>query len=211
MICNACESDKIEEDEDGFFYCQDCGVQAEGIIGTAVNDEDLIGEGGGTRGAVYQQTNTRRLHPQLMATPSQPIHTQETMRYSQFRSQLQSASQIPKFEPGVSASAAASVHVKQEPTEPADFGAGGAAVLTYEAYYKETRDRYVDGFLMMIMSQCDALVEKFSVTPLIIGLVGHICLRFVALSGVFDEDWADKSIHYSELQSQGRVSLKMML
>uniref|UniRef100_A0A1J3FR22 TATA box-binding protein-associated factor RNA polymerase I subunit B n=1 Tax=Noccaea caerulescens TaxID=107243 RepID=A0A1J3FR22_NOCCA len=197
MICNACESDKIEEEDDGRFYCQDCGVQAEGIIGTAVNDEDLIGEGGGTRGAVYQHTNARRLPSQLMDTPSQPIHTQETMRYSQFRSQLQSASQIPKFEPGASAP-----DVKQEPTEPADFGAGGAGVLTYEAYYKETRDRYVDGFLMMIMSQCDALVEKFNVTPLIVGLVGPICLRFVALSGVFDEDWADKSIHDSELQSQ---------
>lgn len=33
---------------------------------------------------------------------------------------------------------------------------------SYEDYYKETRDRYVKGTY-----QCDALVEKFNVTPLI--------------------------------------------
>ncbi|CAA7055807.1 unnamed protein product [Microthlaspi erraticum] len=206
MICTGCDSDKIEEGNDGFFYCLDCGVQAVDIIATAVNDEDLIGEGGTTRGAVYQHTNARRRPTHLMDTPAQPIHTEETIRYSQFRSQLQSAaSLIPKFEPG----AGSSVHVKQEPTEPADFGEAGAEGLSYEAYYKETRDRYVDGFLMMIMAQCDALVEKFNVTPLIIGLVGPISLRFVALSGVFDDDWADKSIHNSELQSQEGEDVKV--
>ncbi|CDY32526.1 BnaA09g50700D [Brassica napus] len=55
---------------------------------------------------------------------------------------------------------------------------------------------------MMITYQCDALVEKFNVTPLIIGLVGPICLRFLALSGAFDQDWADNAIRDSELQSQ---------
>ncbi|KAL9308613.1 hypothetical protein AtEden1_Chr1g0042281 [Arabidopsis thaliana] len=32
----------------------------------------------------------------------------------------------------------------------------------------ETRDRYDKAFLMMITYQCDALVDKFNVTPLII-------------------------------------------
>ncbi|XP_010426572.1 PREDICTED: TATA box-binding protein-associated factor RNA polymerase I subunit B-like [Camelina sativa] len=71
--------------------------------------------------------------------------------------------------------------------------------LRYEDYYMETRDRYVKGLLMMITYQCEALVEKFKVTPLIIGLVGPICLRFVSLSEVFDDDWADKAIRDSEL------------
>ncbi|CAA7036811.1 unnamed protein product [Microthlaspi erraticum] len=72
MICNACESDEIEGEEEGYFYCQKCGVRGEGIIGTAVNDDDLIG---GTRGALYQQANARRLPPQLIDAPQQPIHT----------------------------------------------------------------------------------------------------------------------------------------
>ncbi|KAF3576553.1 hypothetical protein DY000_02033361 [Brassica cretica] len=36
--------------------------------------------------------------------------------------------------------------------------------------------------MMMITCQCDALVGKFNVAPLIIGLVAPICLRFLALS-----------------------------
>lgn len=55
--------------------------------------------------------------------------------------------------------------------------------LSYEDYYQEVRERYINGFLMMITYQCDALVEKFNVTALIIGLVPPICLRFLALSG----------------------------
>ncbi|XP_010445524.1 PREDICTED: TATA box-binding protein-associated factor RNA polymerase I subunit B-like [Camelina sativa] len=58
---------------------------------------------------------------------------------------------------------------------------------------------------MMITYQCDALVEKFNVTPFIIGLLGPIFLRFVSLSGVFDDGWADKAIEDSELQSNGEV------
>jgi len=58
----------------------------------------------------------------------------------------------------------------------------GAETLSYEDYYDETRDRYDKAFLMMITYQCDALVDKFNVTPLIIGLVGPISLRYMALS-----------------------------
>ncbi|ESQ47395.1 hypothetical protein EUTSA_v10027666mg [Eutrema salsugineum] len=181
MICKECENEDGFDEEDGFIYCRECGVRVDDIIATAVDDEDLVGEGGGTRGATYNPIHTRRRPSQLMDTPSQPRFTEERDRYSQFRSQLKSAL----------------------PSEPADFGSGsGASDLSYESCYKQTRDRYVHGFVMMVTYQCDALVEKFNVTPLIIGLVAPICLRFVALSGVFDDDWADKAIHESELQSK---------
>lgn len=213
MICKVCDNDVFEGGDDGFFYCHQCGVQAEDIIQTAVADEDFIGDGGGSRGALYQPINTRRRPSQPM-TPCQPRYTEETMRYSQFRSQLQSATtQIPQSATQIPQSA----HEKRdlfrefkrepenlatEPIEPTDFG---GVSLSYEDYYSEVRDRYVHGFLMMITYQCDALVENFNVTPLIIGLVPPICLRYVALSGVFDDDWADKAIHDSEFQSEGRI------
>lgn len=142
MICHICESDSFEDGGDGFFYCLQCSTQADGIIQTGVDGEDLGGAGGG---GTYRKQDTR---PEPAPNPD-PVK------------------------------------------------------LSYEDYYKETRDRYVKGLLMMITYQCDALVEKFNVTPLIIGLVGPICLRFVALSGVFDDDWADKAILESELQSEG--------
>lgn len=199
MKCNDCDrEDEFHEDEDGFYYCV-CNVRAPDIIATAVADEDFIGNGGGTRGALYNPINTRRRLSQP-TTPAHPRYDEETMRYSQFRSQLQSATstQIPQ------SATTQNREVKREPEnlEPADFG---AVSLEFKDYYGETRDRYVNGFLMMITYQCDALVEKFNVTPLIIGLVAPICLRYVALSGVFDEGWADNAIHESELQFEGTV------
>ncbi|KAJ0229697.1 hypothetical protein HA466_0313940 [Hirschfeldia incana] len=196
MICMGCDNDAFEE-EDGFFYCLQCGVRADDIIATAVDDQDFAGDNGGTRGATYSQVNARRITTQPTPTPS---HPEETNQYSQFRSQLKkSASKIssqPKSAAGDELGA---------PTDPEDFGGeGGEAVtaLSYEDCYQQTRERYANGLIMMITYQCDALVEKFNVTPLIIGLVGPICLRFVALSGAFDQDWADNAIRDSELQSQ---------
>ncbi|KAG2260384.1 hypothetical protein Bca52824_079678 [Brassica carinata] len=123
MICNGCDNDEFEE-EDGFFYCLQCGVRADDIIATAVDDEDFVGDG---RGA-YSQLNTRRVTTQPTATPSQ--HLEETNRYSQFRSQLKSAS---KGDLGV-------------PTDPEDFGGGGGGeeavkALSYEDCYQQTRER----------------------------------------------------------------------
>lgn len=206
MICKECDNDAFDEGDDGFFYCKRCGVMADDIIQTGVDDGDYIGEGGGTQGAVYNPINRRNISQ--LITPSLPRYTQDTMRYSQFRSQLKSVSQVPesgfekkdlfrevKREP--------KSYLDKEPTEPVDFG---AETLSYEDYYDEARDRYVKAFMMMITYQCDALVEKFNVTPLIIGLVGPICLRFVALSGVYDDDWADNTIRDSERQSEeGRI------
>ncbi|XP_023636362.1 TATA box-binding protein-associated factor RNA polymerase I subunit B isoform X2 [Capsella rubella] len=135
MICNMCENDTFEEEDDGYSYCRQCFSQVEGIFKTGDDCED------------YKKEHSRH-------------------------------GKLPKPEPINS---------------------------SYEDYYMETRDRYVKGLLMMITYQCEALVEKFSVTPLIIGLVGPICLRFVSLSEVFDDDWADNAIRDSELQSKGEV------
>lgn len=199
MICSGCDNDAFEE-EDGFFYCLQCGVRADDIIATAVDDEDLAGDARG--GATYSQLNTRRITTQPTATPS---HPEETNQYSQFRSQLKSAaSKISQPKSGGGGDLGV-------PTDPEDFGGEGGeaavAALSYEDCYQQTRERYASGLIMMITYQCDALVEKFNVTPLIIGLVGPICLRFLALSGAFDQDWADNAIRDSELQSQGSTIL----
>nr|KYP68275.1 hypothetical protein KK1_021896 [Cajanus cajan] len=86
------------------------------------------------------------------------------------------------------------------PSVPADFG--GLKVASFEDYHNEIRMRYVMGLQMMIELQCEALVKEFKVTPLICGLVGPIWLRFVSKTGVFDDDWADKVIHASEMQKE---------
>ncbi|XP_058746391.1 TATA box-binding protein-associated factor RNA polymerase I subunit B-like [Vicia villosa] len=45
-------------------------------------------------------------------------------------------------------------------------------------------------------------VKEFKVTPLICGLVGPIWLRFIAKTGVFDEDWANKVLDDSETEKE---------
>ncbi|CAH8301403.1 unnamed protein product [Eruca vesicaria subsp. sativa] len=185
MICDGCENNTFEE-EDGFFYCLNCGDRAADIIATVADDEDIGGEG---RVGTYSQANTRRLATQPTATPS---HPEETNRYSQFRSQLKSATKTPQQPTRDDIGA---------PTDPEDFG-GEAVPLSYEDCYQQTRERYASGLIMMMTYQCDALVDKFYVTPLIIGLVPEIFLRFLAVSGAFDQDWADNAIRDSELQSQ---------
>ncbi|KAL5097956.1 hypothetical protein RYX36_002283 [Vicia faba] len=87
------------------------------------------------------------------------------------------------------------------PSTPVDFG--GSNVPSSEDYNNEIRLRYVFGLQIMIELQCEALVKEFKVTPLICGLVGPIWLRFVAKTGVFDEDWANKVLHDSEMQKEG--------
>lgn len=205
MICRECDNDAFDEEDDGYFYCKRCGVQAEDLIQTGVDDGDLIGDGGGTHGAMYDPRYRRTITQPI--TPSQPRYTDDTIRYTHFKSQLESEIDTKKDLPR-DVKRGPENYLDKEPTEPVDFG---AETLSYEDYYDEARDRYVKAFLMMITYQCDALVDKFNVTPLIIGLVGPISLRFVALSGVYDDDWADKAIRDSELQSEdGRNLLKFV-
>ncbi|XP_056683279.1 TATA box-binding protein-associated factor RNA polymerase I subunit B isoform X2 [Spinacia oleracea] len=58
--------------------------------------------------------------------------------------------------------------------------------------------RHILGVQLMIQFQCEALVEKCGVTPLICGIAASIWLRFVATTRVFDDDWADKTVLDSE-------------
>ncbi|EHA8589380.1 hypothetical protein COCNU_scaffold009484G000020 [Cocos nucifera] len=59
---------------------------------------------------------------------------------------------------------------------------------------------------VMIQLQCEALVERFGVSPLIYGIMGDIWLRYVALSRVFDEKWVEKVITESEAAAVGSTN-----
>lgn len=92
------------------------------------------------------------------------------------------------------------------PTGPSDFGSAPKN-LSYEDYYSEIRSRYVKGFQIMIQLQIKALVEKFSVSPLAVGLVGPIWLRLLAVTRIMADEWADQAIQKSESQKEGLFSL----
>ncbi|KAL5068902.1 hypothetical protein RYX36_019789, partial [Vicia faba] len=56
---------------------------------------------------------------------------------------------------------------------------------------------------IMVELQCEALLKDFKVTPLICGLVGPIWLRFIAKTGVFFEERANKLLLDSEVKKEG--------
>ncbi|WCJ33746.1 TATA box-binding protein-associated factor RNA polymerase I subunit B [Euphorbia peplus] len=77
------------------------------------------------------------------------------------------------------------------PTDPEDFAYQRESTADY---YREVRIRYVMGMQWMIQMQCEALVEKFNVHPLICGVASTIWLRFLAHTGVFQDDWAENLV-----------------
>ncbi|CAN0884051.1 TATA box-binding protein-associated factor RNA polymerase I subunit B [Linum grandiflorum] len=77
--------------------------------------------------------------------------------------------------------------------------------LTYDDYSNEVRFRYVIGLQTLIQSQCDALIHKLGLSPLIPGLASSIWLRYVVVSGVFKDGWADDAFLKSESEKNKLV------
>lgn len=199
FACPNCGASKFTADEDGYFYCV-CGYQADDIVDTGVADEDFIDKS--TRGAVYQASHRR-------ATASTPIATVKTEPSSQFYSQSQPWSSITQLQTGKTpkkeeydASFNANPISSVGPTEPEDF----ALPMSYENCHYAVRMRYVLGLQLMLQLQCEALVDKCAVSPLILGFSGPIWMRFLAATRVFDDGWADDCIHDSELQIEGTIA-----
>lgn len=60
------------------------------------------------------------------------------------------------------------------------------------------RQSYIEGLQDILQMQCEAVVQKLRVTPLVCGIVGPIWLRFLALSQIFEKDWAKEAIEVEE-------------
>ncbi|OMO79041.1 hypothetical protein CCACVL1_13940 [Corchorus capsularis] len=197
--CHICGNLGMSDGLDGFFYCLRCGSQADDVIDTGVADEDFVDKGT-HGGAIYLSSHTR--HSRQPITPAQPV-SQYDPKSQQFWSQL---SQEHRDHDGNQDAVGEDAGFDSvEPTGTSDFGSYSVGVYSYEDYYTELRNRYVMGLQMMIQAQCEALVEKFNVKPLICGIVGPIWLRFVASTRIFDDSWADEAIHESEIQKTGEA------
>lgn len=189
FTCQSCTYEGEALESDGFYYCSACGEKNLDVVDTGAEEEDAIGAG------IYLASHQRRTAAPTDAVYVQPI-SQCNPSQSNFLRKLglEDDSQVKVKAENVDQS-------QCDSSNPADFG--GSAVVSIEQYYKEIRLRYIMGLQMMIELQCEALVKEFKVTPLICGLVGPIWLRFVSKTGVFDDDWADKAIHDSEMQNEG--------
>ncbi|TMW85721.1 hypothetical protein EJD97_022665 [Solanum chilense] len=184
--CEICGNLSFDDGGDGFFYCTRCGSQAVDIMDTGVDDDDLFNVDGG-----MYSTSQRRQYCQV----SQPVPISQ-VQLSQHLETLKTFDDYDERngDDGVG------------PAVPSDFGSSQIS-LTYTDYYSEIRLRYVMGLQAMIQMQCKTLVEKFNVSPLIVGLAGPIWLRLLAHENVLSDEWADDVIHESESQTQGEIEL----
>ncbi|KAH6769520.1 hypothetical protein C2S51_014856 [Perilla frutescens var. frutescens] len=184
-ICQVCGSNAgFSRADDGFFYCGYCNSQADDIFDTGIDEDQIFS---------HYSTNCNRTRPSNI-TVAEPI-SQVKLTASQFLDHpdiLDHPNVEDDMDDGVG------------PTEPTDFGSSQNK-HSYEDYYSEIRSRYAMGLQLMIQLQSQALVEKFNVSPLIIGLVGPLWLRFLASTRVMADEWADQVIHDSEVQTQGEA------
>lgn len=180
--CHCCGSTVgFSKSDDGFFYCGYCNTQAEDMVETGIDDEQLFSQYTASCSRV-RTTN---------AIPAEPV-SQVKVITSQFLDHPNNSDNPDMEGDGVG------------PTEPSDFGSFQKE-FTYEEYYSEIRLRYLKGLQIMIQLQSQALIEKFNVSPLIIGLVGPLWLRFLASTKILTDEWADSAVHDSEAQTQGAV------
>ncbi|KAL8544671.1 hypothetical protein ACS0TY_005052 [Phlomoides rotata] len=181
-ICQVCGSSVgFSRSDDGFFYCGYCNSQADDIFETGIDDEQLFSQ---------YNASCSRARP-ANAIPSEPV-PQVKVTTSQFLDHPDILDHPNMEGDGVG------------PTGPSDFGSFQKE-FTYEEYYSEIRLRYLKGLQIMIQLQSQALIEKFSVSPLIIGLVGPLWLRFLASTRIMGDEWADCAVHDSEAQTQGEA------
>ncbi|KAK6922021.1 hypothetical protein RJ641_012528, partial [Dillenia turbinata] len=214
QMCQNCSNLGFDDGDDGFFYCRTCGSKADDIIDTAVADEDFVGDFGSNHGALYSAAH-RRANVPIKAEPISQSHP--SLFHSHLFQTLDTEDDDKKAKDRVFENDTVPFRgVKKEefdddggdgigPIGPSDFAGNMGGELSYDDYYNEVRIKYVLGMQMMVQMQCEALVEKFGVSPLVCGLVGSIWLRLVGVSRVFDEGWADEAIHESESQKEGEA------
>lgn len=168
--------------DDGFFYCGYCNSQADDIFDTGVDEDQFFS---------HYSASCNRIRPANVFA-AEPI-SQVKLTTSQFLDH-HDIMDHPNMEDTVGDGVG--------PTGPSDFGSSQKN-FSYEEYYSEIRSRYLTGLQIMIQLQSQALVEKFNVSPLIIGLVGPLWLRFLASTRIMADEWADRAVHDSEAQTQG--------
>ncbi|PHU03510.1 hypothetical protein BC332_28761 [Capsicum chinense] len=184
--CEVCGNISFVDGGDGFFYCTRCGSQANDIIDTGVDDDDLFNVDGGIYSASQRRQYSQVPKPETISQVQLSQHLETLKTFDDYDER--------NVDDGVG------------PAEPSDFGSSQIS-LTYTDYYSEIRLRYVMGVQVMIQMQCKALVEKFNVSPLIVGLAGPIWLRLLAHEKVLSDEWADNAINESESQTQGEIEL----
>ncbi|MCL7052222.1 hypothetical protein MKW94_011913 [Papaver nudicaule] len=183
-VCEFCSFTEYNDYEDGYYYCKRCSSRAEGFRDTGLGDEADIYTG------MYSQSAHRA---SVKKEPEPQAHDSQFWRELKPQTNDKLVKQEYEYD-------------ETKPYVPADFGSESsvdptAKLVTPEDYAYWLRFRYVMGIQLMIEFQCEVLVEEFGVSPLIVGLVGGLWIRYVASTRVFEETWASQIVEDSEMQT----------
>jgi hypothetical protein len=212
-MCGVCGSMDMRCGDDGFSYCNQCGSQSQFFLDEAFDDD--VGlfnarfrrEKKVTRNAALNSQQQTQADDVLASQQASLIATQEDLKFlqqaSQFGSQFGSPLELSQFglfsqgqyTPGVGVSQA---HMKAEAGD--EFGEPGATDSDKMA--AKVRKVYVEGMQMLVQMQCEALVQRWGVNPLICGILGPVWMKFLRSTCVFDKGWADEALAVAELQHQ---------
>ncbi|XP_020581401.1 TATA box-binding protein-associated factor RNA polymerase I subunit B isoform X2 [Phalaenopsis equestris] len=198
LFCDVCGCEDFGGGDDGFFYCSQCGSQSQNVADTQADADDIYGGDGGV-GAIYSIFH-HRAKGRSSRSPSKP-NFKLPSKEEVLRSLTQAAADSHKKE-----SVASLYGFEDGSSSPQDFGS--VDCRDTERAAGETRLRYVQGLQLMLQLQCEALVEKFGVSPLICGMAMPIWLRYVAVSRVFDDGWFEKMVSEAEAAASAKFNEK---
>ena len=197
-LCSVCGSTDLSAGGDGFSYCNVCGSQSQFYQDQAFDYDDThvynarnVRERGIARKESQLATQASQLQ-QTLATQGSQLATQEDLAYfqaSQFQSQY--LSQFGDDTMPFSQALGASQVPVGTLSESEDLGLSD-----------RVRKVYVEGVQMLVQMQCEALVERFGVTPLVCGILGPVWMKFVSSTCVYEKEWAEEALLVAEAQHE---------
>ncbi|KAK8970406.1 TATA box-binding protein-associated factor RNA polymerase I subunit B [Platanthera guangdongensis] len=176
LLCVDCGSDDFEGQDDGFFYCSQCGYQSKDVIVSQADGDDVYGREGGV-GALYSSFHSR--------LKSQSISSSPNPKYNNpLKEEIRSQSVSGGFKED---SAACPSVFEDSFLSSQNCGCKDPVELV-----DAMRLRYVRGLQIMLQLQCEALVQKFEVCPLICPTAMSIWLKYVSFSKILDNGWVER-------------------
>ena len=220
-LCNICGGDDLHGGDDGFFYCSTCGSQSQRFQEQALDYDNLTAytrrahhaaipppptttttaTGKEAEGNVIESGNGGGLAYGLEGTELGLDDIEPSLPQAFMHGHHGFDDAKPWEIGGISQNATlskrrrASRHEDELMLDPMETMDEKADVI---------RKMYIEGVQEIIQMLCEAMVEKFKVSPVICGIVGPIWLRYIVFSRVFDKDWPKEIIQLEEAKTEDR-------
>jgi hypothetical protein len=190
-VCSVCGSTDLSAGGDGFSYCNVCGSQSQFFQDQAFDYDDTHvynARNVRERGIARKESQLASQLQQTLATQASQLATQEDLAYyqsSQYLSQF--GDDAMPFSQAVN---------------PSQVPGSTPSELDGLDLSERVRKVYVEGVQMLVQMQCEALVQKFGVTPLVCGILGPVWMKFVSSTCVYEKGWAEEALLVAEAQHE---------